>query len=110
MFISRKHYDDQRQERQKAIAEADALRAMNVQLNTHMDWMRIRLTQLEFERAAMLKRYLNIEVAVPQFEAPQEVPDLNQAGMDFNDVGDAAAATLGIGWNADGTLNYTPKS
>ena len=57
----------------------------------------------------MMKRYLNIEVPTATFEQQaNDVPDIN-AAIDFRDVGDKMAEQLGIGWNADGTLNYSQK-
>lgn len=105
MWIPSKLYAETVEAKVKAEAVRDQLIQHNVQLNAHMDWMRVRLTQLEFERAQLLKKYMNIDVPVPSFDAPAEHPDPNQT-IDFNDIGDAAAEALGIGWNPDGTINY----
>lgn len=111
MFIARKIYDDLRDERVKLQVEAAALAQVNAQLNAHIEWMRVRLTQLEFERAQLLKKYMGVDVPAPSFEPASETQagtELNQT-LGFGDMGDAAAAALGIGWNPDGTLNYGDK-
>mgnify|MGYP001601850205 CR=1 FL=1 len=108
MFISRHAFDELRADYIKANAIREALTVQVANLNAHLSWMQIRLTEMALERSAMMKRYLNIDVPVPTFEQPQDNPDLNQS-VDFRDVGDKMAAELGIGWNADGTLSYSEK-
>jgi len=80
-----------------------------VALNTTLDWFRVRISQLEHERAVMLKKYLDIDVPVQVVERQREASSLNAYHMtaDFNDMGDAAAKSLGIGWDADtGVVTY----
>ena len=105
MFLSRQVYDDLRDSLVKSQIESAALSQVNAQLNAHIEWMRVRLTQLEFERAQLLKKYMGVDVPVPSFEQPDPSPDLNQT-VDFSDIGDKMAEQLGIGWNPDGTLHY----
>lgn len=105
MILSRKAYDDLRDSLVKSQVETNALMQINAQLNAHIEWMRVRLTQLEFERAQLLKKYMGVDIPTPSFEQPDNHPDPNQT-IDFGDVGDAVAAELGIGWNDDGTLNF----
>lgn len=103
MFISRTVYTDLRDSLVKAQGEANALAQVNAQLNAHIEWMRVRLTQLEFERAQLLKKYMNIDVPSPSFEQPDNQPDMNQV-IGFDDVGDKIAAELGLTWNQDGSV------
>lgn len=105
MILSRKVYDDLRDALVKAQVEAAALTQVNAQLNAHIEWMRVRLTQLEFERAQLIKKYMGVDIPTPSFEEPDTHPDPNET-FSFGDVGDKVAAELGIGWNADGTLNF----
>lgn len=109
MIISRKVYDDLRDSLVKSQIEANALTQVNAQLNAHIEWMRVRLTQIEYERAQLIKRYMGVDIPTPTFDAPDEHPDPNQT-IDFNDVGDKMAEALGIGWNPDGTLKYATKA
>jgi len=105
MIISRAIYDDLRNSLVKLQAEGNALVQVNAQLTAHIEWMRVRITQLEIERSQLLKKYMGLDVPVATFEEPDKHPDPNQT-FDFNDVGDKIAAELGISWNEDGTLKY----
>ena len=78
-------------------------------LMTTLDWLRVRVTQLEMERAQMLYNYTGVKVPTPIIDRKPEVhgPEGAAAGLpNFEDVGDAEAARLGVGWNPDGTVRY----
>lgn len=108
MFISRKVYDDLRFALLEAQSEWRALGQTNAQLTAHIEWMRIRITELSLERAAMMKRYLNIDIPVASFEE-ERVPFSPDETISFNDVGDEVAAKLGIGWTSEGTVEYSKQ-
>ena len=110
MWISREHYQAHRDERIKAEAIVAAVQSHNVALQTSLDWMRVRLTQLEHERAQLIFNYMGVKVQVPSIEpatnpAEASADALNQT-LTFADMGDEEAARLGIEWNADGTVRY----
>ncbi len=111
MFLARSDYDLLRDERTKALAQVTALTQVNAQLVAQVDWMRVRMTELSIERAQMLSKYMGLNVPVPTFEDQTATPgfDPNQT-IDFADMGDAAAAKMGIDWNTDGTLKDTTKA
>ena len=110
MFINREVFDTLNAARLKAEGAVGAQATQIAQLVTHIEWMQTRVTQLEFERAQLIKRYMNVDLPVPQFEAaPPQHPDLNQT-MSFNDVGDRAAAEMGLAWRDDGTVQYDPAN
>jgi len=78
-----------------------------------VDWFRIRLTQLEKERAQMILRYTGVAIESPVFAKEPEKSPLDQVLGEvstFDDVGDEIAAKLGIGWKPDGSLEYTRKA
>jgi len=106
MFIPRHVYDALNNRAVHAEAIEKHLQTENASLTAHVAWMQVRLTELSMERAMMLKRYLNIDVPVPSFEQVDNHPDMNQT-IDFNDIGDKAAAALGLDWDADGNLTHT---
>ena len=88
------------------------LRARIAATDVTLDWLRIRCTQLERERATMIERYTGVKIDVPVIaRAPEQTtPEiLNEAAM-FDDVGDEVARQLGIGWKLDGTIDYSKKS
>ena len=73
-------------------------------LVTQMDFLRLRVNQLEAERAMLLQSVTKLPMPVPQLvmttprEAPQPIRDF------FTDLGDEAAKAMGIEHNPDGTL------
>ena len=105
MWCNRDTYDNLWDALVAAQSEGRALIQVNAQLNAHIEWMRVRLTQLEYERAQLLRKYMGLDIPTPSFDAPDEHPDPNQV-IGFGDVGDKVAETLGITWREDGTLNY----
>jgi hypothetical protein len=105
MWIARSLYDAVNESRVKAEAIQHAQEVQIATLQAHLEWLRVRLTQLEFERAGLLQKYMGVSVPVPSFEDSGSSPDPNQT-MDFNDMGDEEAARQGVDWNADGTLSY----
>ena len=108
MWITREIFGTLNAARLKAEGTVGAQSTQIAQLTTHIEWMQMRVTQLEFERAQFIKRYMAVDVPVPSFEsAPPAHPDLNQT-MSFNDVGDKAAAEMGLAWREDGTVQYDP--
>jgi hypothetical protein len=112
LFIPRHVYDALNARAIKAEAIVSQLQNENANLNAQMEWLRVRLTQLEFERASLINRYMGITIPVPQFEHANErvapLTDPNQT-IDFSDIGDEEAAKLGISWRPDGTLNYADR-
>lgn len=109
MFISRKHYDDLRLEWAKNHEEARVLAQQNTALQVSLDWMRVRVNQVETERAQLLFLYTGVKVPVPTIApAPQENPHaMLGAAVHFDDVGDEEASKLGLSWNSDGTVKYS---
>lgn len=109
MFISRKHYDDLRLEHAKAHEEARVLaHQVNAQQIT-MDWLRVRITQVERERAQFMFLHTGVKIEVPEIAAPEppgKLHDVLAATPHFNDIGDKLAAEMGISWNQDGSVDY----
>lgn len=104
MFISRKVYDDLLAERIKANAECSAIQRTAFGLEAQLNWLQVQYTRVSYENAQLLERYLGIKVPVPSFEKERTEPlDPNQT-LSFQDVGDAMAAKMGIGWADDGTV------
>jgi hypothetical protein len=109
MIISRTTYDHMREDTIKAQVEARVLSEQNRALQTTIDWLRVRVNQVEKERAQLLFNYTGVKIETPSIEAaPPSGHPLNQVPH-FNDVGDKEAARLGITWNPDGTLHYADQ-
>ena len=100
---------------QAAIAKGElaSLQARFAAQDAMVDWFRIRLTQLEKERAIMVKNYTGVVLETPVFAKEPETQPIDQVLGEvstFDDVGDEIAKRLGIGWRPDGTLDYSQKA
>jgi len=113
MWISRTTFEALLTERTAAQAKAGLLEQQVAALNTGADWMRIRLTQLEHERAALIYRYMDVKMVVP--EISQDAPAASTGAEalsdipSFEDMGDDKAAEQGIDWDAQGRLTQHGK-
>ena len=113
MWISRELFIGLVEKESKARGELAALQTRFAAQDSMVDWFRIRLTQLEKERAQMILTYTGVAIASPVFAKEPEKPAIDQVLGEvatFDDVGDEVAARLGISHNPDGTLNYTKKA
>ena len=102
MFISRAVYQDLRESLVAAQAERDTQHAQISALNTTCDWFRVRITQLEHERALMLQNYLGVTIPTMSIEkvaSPASVRPSYDPVPHFDDVGDEEAKRMGIDWN-----------
>ena len=115
MWIRRKHYDDLRdltwdvrEELAVSNSTTRALEQQNKVLQVNLDWLRTRVNQLEHERAQLIFNYMGVRIQVPEIQTVKQddVHPLN-AIPHFNDVGDAEANRLGIGWDEEGRVAYS---
>lgn len=111
MWIDRKTYDDMRLDNAKAQTEVRVVAEQNRALQVSIDWFRVRISQLEMERAQMLYNYTGVKISTPVIERVPEgdIARALQAVQGFEDIGDREAARLGIGWQSDGTLSHEQK-
>ena len=109
MWIDRKTYDDLWKQLHETTIANQVLERHSTTLETTMDWLRVRVTQLEMERAQLLYNYTGIKVATPVITKSEPTPHGANPMMPssyFHDVGDAEAAKLGVSWDANGELVY----
>jgi hypothetical protein len=109
MWVNKRIFQGMRDELVAALATRDLLGRHNTQMETSLDWLRVRVSQMEHERAIMLSKYMGIDVPVQVIERAKPAPkeDSPYHGVPhFNDVGDAEAKKLGIAWNLDGSVTY----
>lgn len=112
MWISQATFTSLVADRAKAEGEARALETHNVALKTTMDWMAMRLTQLEHERAQLIFNYMGVKIQVPSIEPagePVTTSDILSAAPSFADMGDEAAKAEGYDWDAEGRLTQHGK-
>lgn len=107
MWMSRTLYRDWYARLVKAEVAHETLVRENAALQITMDWFRVRITQLEQERAAFFTQYLKVNIPTPTMIANSAIdPVPFHAAPHFQDVGDAEAHAMGISWNPDGTVRY----
>ena len=92
--ISHETLVDQRQEIVSLRAERDALKAENATLKINFDWLRMKVNQLERERAQLIEKAYNITLPAPELtrHVAADVPD----AFSFEDIGDDLAKRLGM--------------
>lgn len=113
MWIDRATFMGLVQGEAKSRGELAALQTRFASQDAMCDWFRIRLTQLEKERAQMILHYTGVAIASPVFAQEPEKSPIDQVlgeAASFDDVGDEVAKRLGIGHNPDGTVNYSKKA
>jgi hypothetical protein len=106
MWITRKDYRELIHARAQAYGEAQALERQTLVFTTTLDWLRVRVNQLERERAALLFNQTGIKFPVPEIVNTSEAKKSLDEAPSFEDPGDEAAAQLGITHALDGTLLY----
>ncbi len=101
------------QERAEAQGEKQAVERQLISQKSTMDWMVLRLTQLEHERAQLIYKYTDVKITVPSIEAapdPKSASAILGETLSFEDIGDEAALAAGIDWNKEtGEIVYTKK-
>lgn len=110
MWVS-KAFISEREARVTAEAESGILKQQNAVLRTQLEWLVLRVTQLEKERAQLLFNYTGVKVEFPVVEQETKTSFDPMAQIpDFNDMGDALAKAHGIAWDSEGRVVYnTPK-
>jgi hypothetical protein len=115
MWVKRSEYRQLVQDTAAALGARDAMQRQVDTQKTNQDWMVLRLTQLEHERAQLLYRYMDIKITVPTVELDNPVvphTDTNRLSdiPSFEDVGDEEAKKLGLDWDSDGRLTHHGKA
>jgi hypothetical protein len=104
--------DVQTLQEQLRVLDRDA-QARIVSLETSLDWMRVRLNQVEEERALLLSEKTKIMFGAPvvrrQQDAEKEIEHhfrtmTEETAVSFDDVGDGIAAKLGLEHDAEGNV------
>jgi hypothetical protein len=108
---------------ERLIAERAEMNGVNIALErmveaqkATVEFMAMRLQQVEHERALLTEKFLGISLPVPVVKTmpgPEQhltAADLLNALPNFDDMGDEAAASQGISWDKDGRVIYTQKA
>lgn len=106
MWIARPEYDRLVEARGKL----DAVLQRCAAQQTTNEWLMMRLTQLEHERAVLIQNYMGVKVPVPEIGTAAETVDVDQILRDpgalFQDIGDDAAKDAGMDWDNEGKVTY----
>ena len=114
MWLSKRAYTDLYNEWQKCKAEGEAQSRATVGLRESNNWLMLRVTAMEKERAVLIERMFGVKIPVPEISpAPSELPNpfgqsgpLNDLANLFNDMSDEDAQRLGISHDAEGRVVY----
>ena len=94
--VSKESVDSLRQELSAIRAERDTLKHQLTVTQTQFDWLRLRVNQLEFERAQLLEKATGVKTTIPEIiRQPSQVDNMINA-FSFEDVGDDVAKKLGL--------------
>lgn len=111
MWVSRDDWEQQKNMTIESSARAVVYSEQNKVHQVTMDWLRMRITQLEKERAQMFYQLSGVKIPVPEIvhaPAPTAVGENHPFNKlpSFEDMGDSEAKNMGISYNADGTVKY----
>jgi hypothetical protein len=102
MWVRRTLYDQVWQEWVKSREEAAIFQRVNEHQQTTMDWLMVRLTQLEKERAALLFKLSGVVIETPVITREPTSPIPQNVPVDalpiFDDMGEEQ--------NPDGSVKY----
>ena len=93
--ISQTSFDDLRQEVAALKAERDALKSELISVKVNADWFRVKVNQLEVERAQLLEKAYSIRVGAPEIVRHTDLSNIRLEDFNFDDMGDAKAKELG---------------
>lgn len=116
MWLKRELFERLLTEKARAEGASHTLAHRIVSQDATIDWMKVRLTQLEYERAQLINNYMGIKL--PVLDIAREVVSeksqltaeqvLNQT-ISFDDIGDDAARASGLDWDGEGRLTQNGK-
>lgn len=114
MWIKRADYDGLMKQALEANGAAQALERQVSTQKTHLDWMVLRLTQLEHERASLIHRYMGVQITVPDVQLDVPVTPVPVSSMSdipsFEDIGDEEAKKQGLDWDEHGRVTQHGKA
>jgi hypothetical protein len=103
-------------ERSEASGAAQAMERQIAAQNATVEWMMLRLGQLEHERAVLVERYMGVTLAVPKITRAPDVAstltadDLLNSMPSFEDMGEAEAQRQGVDWDEQGRVVYKNRA
>ena len=112
MWVNKAVYQTLRDDYTKANTECAVLARHNHAIEATMNWLTVRVTQLEMERATLLQNYLGVTVptvSIQKAPTPSIRPQYDSVPH-FADMGDEEAKRLGVEWNPEtGEVVYSQQ-
>lgn len=111
MWINKSVYQELRESLAAAVAVRDSQFATLRATEATMNWLTVRVSQLEHERSILLQNYLGVTVPVLKIHSDESARAVNITPEDqtshFRDVGDDEAKRMGIDWDpTTGAVTY----
>jgi len=95
--VSKDSVDSLRVDLAALSAERDILKTQLVIANTNAEWFRMKINQLEVEKATLMQKAYNVQVPIPEIIRPLSHDILRDPkSFSFEDLGDEVAGKLGI--------------
>jgi len=113
MWISRTTFERLLLDAADANGQLHAIKLQCQAQQSTLDWMAMRLTQSEHERAQLIHNYTGVKITVPSIEQTSNVlssADVLNSGVSFDDVGDEEALKQGISWDPGGEVVYSKRA
>jgi hypothetical protein len=116
MWIKAATFERLMKERYEATGVNIALERMATAQKATIEFMAMRLQQVEHERALLTEKFLGISLPVPvvknmpSLASTITADDLLNSMPSFEDMGDDAAAAEGVSWDETGRIVYAKKA
>lgn len=116
MFIKQTTFERLVEERTEATTRATVLERMVSAQKATLEFMLLRLQQVEHERAVLTEKFLGISLPVPVVKSMPSAAstitadDLLNSMPSFEDMGDDEAAAAGIDWDEQGRVVHKKKA
>lgn len=95
--VAKDTVDGTKRELAVAIAENVLLKQQLTKADLQLDFLRMKVNQLEAQNAALLDKAYGVKVPVPEIARKPKAPSPDGVNFDFfNDVGDEMARKLGL--------------
>lgn len=116
MWIKQQTFERLIEERAEASGRVQSLIEQVSAQKATVEWLMLRLSQVEHERAILTETFLGVKLPVPVIKsAPSPAStitadDLLNSMPSFEDMGDDAAAAAGISWDEHSRVVYKNKA
>lgn len=95
--VAKDTVDDVKRNLAVAAAERDLLKQQLTKADLQLDFLRLKVNQLEATNAALMEKAYGVNVPVPEIARKSKTPTHDAINFDFfNDIGDERARELGL--------------